>query len=152
MVIGPSNPATPGRRGFSLSDAFTRRRFDPADVQRCVDDLAATKFEKFTDNFIAVLSQPGEVDFFDPDWDAITDNIKSLARIARAGHCVGLMLDPEQYGSHKLWTYADLSPEQRKAHSLDEYRAKARSAAKNSFAPSIRSFRAPKSSASSARR
>ncbi len=128
IVIRPTVAATqPGQREPSLGrDVFQRHRYDPAEIQHCIDDLAATKFEKFTDNFIQVLSQPGDVDFFDPDWDAITDNVKSMARIARAGHCVGLMLDPEQYSSHKIWTYADFSPEQRKTHTLDEYRAKAR--------------------------
>jgi hypothetical protein len=128
IVIRPAIATTqPGKRQPSLGrTVFQGRRFRPEEYQNCIDDLRATRFEKFTDNFIQVLSQPGDVDFFDSDWDSVTENVRAMARIARAGRCVGLMLDPEQYGPHKIWTYDKLAPERRAAHSLEEYRAQAR--------------------------
>ena len=113
-------------RSRSMGDAFSRQRFDPADVQKRADDMSAAKFSKFSDNFIQLLTQPGDVDFFDSNWETINANVKDLARIARAGHCVGLMLDPEQYGQHKIWSYGSLPAELRSAHTFEEYRTKAK--------------------------
>jgi hypothetical protein len=129
VVIRAAFPTTqPGKRAPSLGrTAFQHRKFQPADYQHCIDDLAATKWEKFTDNFIQILSQPGDVDWFDDaGWDAIAHNAAVLARIVKAGNCVGLMLDPEEYGPHKLWTYAALPKTERAGRSLDEFRAQVR--------------------------
>lgn len=109
VVIRPTFPATqPGKRASSLGRTpFQRRRFEPAEYEHCIDDLKDTHFEKFTDNFIQVLSQPGDVGWEDDEgWNAIAHNVGVLAKIARAGKCAGLMLDPEEYGPNKIWSGA----------------------------------------------
>jgi hypothetical protein len=83
--------------------------------------LKATRFHQFRRNFIQVISSPG-VDWFDPDWSAVADNAKVMARIARQGGCAGLMLDPEEY-TQKLWTYSALPEDRRKQFSREQYAA-----------------------------
>jgi hypothetical protein len=107
VVIRSAFPATqPGKRAPSMGRTpFQRRKFEPAEYQHAIDDLKATKFEKFTDNFIQVLSQPGDVEWADDaGWESIAHNVGALAKIARAGRCVGLMFDPEEYGPHQIWS------------------------------------------------
>jgi len=104
---------------------FGKYRFQPEDYQRAIEDLKATKFEKFTDNFVQVISMPG-IDWFDSEWESVCHNIKVLARIAKAGGCAGLMFDPEEYGSLKIWTYHNLSDELKKAHTEAQYRDQAK--------------------------
>ena len=113
-------------RGLSW-EAFTKNRGNPEDYQNAINNLKATKFRRFTDNFIVMNSHPGTVDWFDPDWSIVAHNAACLARVAKQGGCKGLMLDPEMYGEPpRPWSYAKLPDELRKAHSYTEYRAMAR--------------------------
>ena len=104
---------------------FGRERFKPEQYQPAIDDLRATRFKKFKANFIPLVSNPGTVDWFDPDWEKIIHNVRCLAQVAKQGGCIGILFDPEQYG-HSLWTYRGLSEGQKNAHSFDEYAAMAR--------------------------
>ena len=126
VVIEVRPRSIDGQRQHAVGrGCFSSTVFAAADDQFAIDDLKQTHFQKFTDNFIGVVCQPGDVDWFDPKWDAITNNLGVMAHIAKQGGCVGLMIDPEEY-SHHMWTYAALPEERRKAVSLAEYQAQAR--------------------------
>ncbi|MDO8589110.1 MAG: beta galactosidase jelly roll domain-containing protein [Armatimonadota bacterium] len=113
-----------GSLGWQL---FTKTSFRLEDCRRAVDDLKATKFKRFTENFIVCNSHPGQIDWFDPDWSIITHNVACLARVAKQGGCKGLMFDPEMYGEPPTpWSYTKLPENLRKAHTYPEYRDKAR--------------------------
>jgi hypothetical protein len=128
IVIRATYPSTqPGKRAPSIGRAvFGRKRFQPGQYEHNIENLKQVKFEKFTDNFIQVVTQPGDVDWFEPEWTSVLDNIRIMARIAKAGHCVGIMMDPEEYGSHKLWTYEEIPESTRQGRTLEQYRAKVR--------------------------
>jgi len=103
---------------------FSKTRFAPEELEQAIADLKATKFERLTDNFIQMIGQPAEVDWFDPDWSAIAHNAACLARVAKLGGCKGLMLDPEDYGSNHIWNYGAWPERVRLAHSFAECVAK----------------------------
>jgi hypothetical protein len=123
IVIRPTEPPQPGKRAGSIGRrAFSKKPFEPAEYQHNIDTLKSVKFEKFTDNFIQLVS--GDLDFYD-DWDACLHNVGVLAMIAKQTGCVGLMFDPEQYGPNRLWTYDEKPAALRSAHTKAEYHAKA---------------------------
>jgi hypothetical protein len=102
---------------------FGKERFQPPDYEHALTDLKATRFRKFTNNFIQVISMPG-IDWFDPEWDAVAHNAQALARVARQGGCVGLMFDPEQYGHQAIWSYTALPEARQKEVPREQYVAK----------------------------
>ena len=104
---------------------FGRERFQPADYEHAIEDLRATPFRAFTDNFVQVISMPG-LDWFDPEWSAVAFNAGVLARVAKQGGCVGLMFDPEQYGGLEFWSYGALPEARRKQVSLEQAASKVR--------------------------
>lgn len=104
-------------------NAFTARRFEAADWTHVVDDLKATSFKRFTDNFLQLTVYPGDVDWFAPEWATIAHNVGLLARLAKQGGCKGIMFDPEAYGK-QIWHYKGLPEEWRKNHTFAEYQAK----------------------------
>jgi hypothetical protein len=126
IVIGVTASREPQLGGKSLgTNAWGRKAFDRADYQHAIDDLKATRFEKFTDNFIQVEAMPAEVDWFDPDWESVIHNFQILAHIARESGCVGLAFDPEEYNDAHIFTPARWPKEKRSAHSDAEYAAQA---------------------------
>lgn len=106
---------------------FGDQPFAPEDYEHAIEDLKATKTTQLTDNFIQILSNPGTLDWYDDAaWEVVLHNVSIMARVAKEGGCVGLMLDPEQYSGSSLWTY-HLMPEKRvKAHSYAQYCGKLR--------------------------
>lgn len=84
---------------------FSKQRIKPEEYEHAIADLKATKFKRFTDNFIQVIAYPGDVDWFDPDWSAVAHNAGCLARIAKLSGCRGIMFDPEHYSEHLVWKY-----------------------------------------------
>ncbi|MDO8589109.1 MAG: hypothetical protein Q7T82_18935 [Armatimonadota bacterium] len=105
---------------------FSKVRTKPEDYKQAIADLKATKFKRLTDNFIQVISMPGDVDWFDPEWSAIAHNAACLARVAKQGGCKGIMFDPELYGSVWPWCYARVPEKLRAARTYEIYRAKVR--------------------------
>ena len=72
---------------------------------------------------------PGNVDWFDPAWEAIVHNAAITGRMAREGGCKGLIFDIEEYGRSrygqgKPFRYA-YQP-QRKDHTFEQYARQAR--------------------------
>lgn len=103
---------------------FSRDRFKMEELNYAIENLKATKFKRFTDNFIQVISMPGDIYWFDPDWSAVAHNAKCLARVAKLGGCKGIMFDPEMYGEYPIWNYNKLPKEFKEQHSFKEISAK----------------------------
>jgi hypothetical protein len=108
-------------RGTFVNAKWQREWFQP-----CVDDLRACKFTRFTDNFLTVGANPGDVDWFDDEgWRNIVEHWRIAAWIARQSGFKGFLFDPEPYEPpHAQFTYS-AQPEREK-HSFDDYAAKAR--------------------------
>jgi hypothetical protein len=86
-----------------LWEAWGRRAFTATELQPALADLQATRFQRFTHNFLRFNTSPGDVDWFD-DFSAILANARLAAQIARQGKAVGILLDTEQYDG-PLFTY-----------------------------------------------
>ena len=96
---------------------------DVASLRAAADK--ATKLQMF----LRFNVTPGNVDWFDPAWDAIVHNAAILGKMTRQGRCRGLFFDIEQYGKRELgqshpFSYA-YQPN-RKDHSFGEYAQQAR--------------------------
>jgi hypothetical protein len=78
------------------SNAWGRRAFSLAEFASVIDTLQATRFVKFTDNFLRVNVTPGDVDWFD-DFSPIIANATIAATIANRGRCKGILFDVEPY-------------------------------------------------------
>ncbi len=123
-VVFKMNPrGFPGRE-FGWR-AFSRERFNFEHMRPNVEDLNATKFRRFTDNFVQLTVYPGDVDWFDPDWSNIAHNCAMLARIAKLTGCKGIMFDPEAYGK-PIWQYNSFDPECKEAHTFKQYTCQVR--------------------------
>jgi hypothetical protein len=86
IVIGVSESSEPKLNDAAVGCAIWGKSTFPAEVyDRAIADLKATKFNKFTDNFIQIEAMPGDVDFFDPQFDTVLQNVKAIARVAKQG-------------------------------------------------------------------
>lgn len=103
------------------SEDWGKRSFTNAELQPAIDDLKATPFHRITENFLRFNVLPGDVDWFD-DFGPVLHNAELAAKVAREGHCRGILFDPEQYAT-PLFNY----PRQRdtKTKSFAEYSAQA---------------------------
>lgn len=103
-------------------ECWGKRKFTEPELQPALDDLKATPFKRFTENFLRFNTAPGDVDWFD-DFSAITANAKLAAHLAKQGGCRGILFDIEQY-NYPAFTY----PKQRdaKTRSWDDYAQQAR--------------------------
>ena len=80
-----------------------RRAFSVEELGPAIDDLKATLFDRFTDNFLRFNTTPADVDWFD-DFAPILANAQLAARVALEGNCRGILFDSEQYQG-KLFDY-----------------------------------------------
>jgi len=85
-----------GSTGSFLEAAWSTRAFKMAELRPALHDLQATRFHRFTNNFIRFNVTPGDVDWFD-DFSAILQNARLVARLAREGKCRGVLFDIEHY-------------------------------------------------------
>jgi hypothetical protein len=83
--------------------AWGRRGFTIAELQPAIDDLKATRFDRFTDNFLRFNTTPADLDWFD-DFTPILANARLAAQVAREGNCRGILFDTEGYQA-KLFDY-----------------------------------------------
>jgi hypothetical protein len=99
-----------------------RRAFSAAELSGAFDDLKATPLRRFRHNLLRVNTTPADLDWFD-DHAAITANARLAARLAREGHCRGVLFDVEAY-ENPLFDYR----KQRLAgeRSWDDHSAQAR--------------------------
>lgn len=95
---------------------FRRKAYPAEAFNRDIQNLRATKFSKFTDNFLIVWSatESGWDWFNESDTAAAEQNIRLFAKAAKAGSCVGIVLDLEAYGASP-WLYPKLPNASRKS-------------------------------------
>jgi len=65
-------------------------------LQPALADLKATRFRRFTDNFVRFNTTPGKVDWFD-DFAAIVHNARMTARLVKQAWLKGILFDVEAY-------------------------------------------------------
>lgn len=70
------------------------------------DDLAATTFTRFTDNFVLMWGTAEQDWSFasESDWAAMERNLRNFMQVAAAGRLRGVLLDPEPY-QYSAWWY-----------------------------------------------
>ena len=108
------------------SIAFSNIYLQYEGVSKAIEDLKATNFEKFTDNFLRFNVTPGNVDWYD-DCGPILNNVEIATRITKEGELKGIFLDVEQYG-FPLFKYRSLK--YKSAKSFNEYVQQARTRGK----------------------
>ncbi|MFP4058430.1 MAG: hypothetical protein ACLF0G_16300 [Candidatus Brocadiia bacterium] len=108
-----------------------RAAFQDAQWQRewflpAVRNLQACTFRRFTDNFVTVGANPGDVDWFDDrGWANVVDHWRIAAWAAREAGFAGILFDPEPYTPpHAQFRYA--AQPGRDAHPFADYYAQAR--------------------------
>lgn len=114
-----------GNKGGNFAwDLWGGRKFTVEEFRPAIDDLKATKFNRFTELFLRVNVTPGKTDWFDDSaWADIRANFAVAAQIAREGRCKGFMFDVEQYDA-QLFDYGKLKERAKK--SFKEYQAQVR--------------------------
>jgi 7,8-dihydropterin-6-yl-methyl-4-(beta-D-ribofuranosyl)aminobenzene 5'-phosphate synthase len=105
-------------------DMWGSRKFEVDEFRHSIDNLKATRFQRFTDRFLRVNVTPGKTDWFDNEaWSIVLNNFGVAATIAKEGACKGFMFDVEQYND-ALFDYAKQKHREKKAFA--EYQAKVR--------------------------
>jgi hypothetical protein len=85
-----------GTKGSFTWDSWGQQQFRQADLADAFADLRATHFGRFKENFLRFNTTPAKIDWFD-DYTTVLSNAKLAAKLARAGHCPGILFDIEQY-------------------------------------------------------
>jgi len=85
------------RRQDFTWEGWSMRAFSRDELRKCAADLKATKFKRFTDNFIRVNTAPADVDWFD-SFDTIVNNARIAGWVAKEGGLKGVLFDTEDYG------------------------------------------------------
>lgn len=111
-------------KGDNLSwEVWGSRKFTADHFKQAVDDLKATKFNRFTDRFLRVNVTPAKVDWFDDEaWASVVNNFGVAAQVAKEGRCKGFMFDTEQYEGVTVFDYR----QQKNKKTFAEYQAKVR--------------------------
>jgi len=121
-------PGLPPDRALFHLHNWSRRVFTEAEFKDALEDLKATKFTRFTHNFLRFTALSQNLDWFD-DYSSVINNARVAAGFARqanevtGGKVPGIKFDPEQYAD-KIFTY----PHQRDkdTKSFDVYAAQVR--------------------------
>jgi hypothetical protein len=111
-----------GRGGSFMWECWDTRSFTAEELNASLEDLKATKFTRFTHNFLRFNTSPGKLDWFE-DFSAIVNNARLAAKVAHDGGCKGILFDTEQY-NFPLFTYRKQRDATQK--SWDEYAAQVR--------------------------
>jgi len=103
---------------------FGREPVSASDLSAGERDLSATRFRRFTHNFLRVNVMPGDVDWFEAGWSTIAANAGAAAAVAKRAGLRGIVLDTEQYADARPFDY----DRQRDRHSrrFGEYAEQAR--------------------------
>ena len=92
-------------------------------MQHAVDELQATDFGEFTENYLRMNVTPGDVDWVFGDFSAVRQNFATAGWIVQQGGAKGIALDFEPYGS-PLWHYP--SQAHASTHSFEAYQLSAK--------------------------
>jgi hypothetical protein len=109
-----------------LRAAFSNQNWQREWFQTSVDQLRKCKFTRFTDNFITIGANPGNIDWFDDEgWRRIVEHWRIAAWFVKQSRLKGLLFDPEPYTPpHAQFSYA--AQPGRTQHGFNDYAAKAR--------------------------
>jgi hypothetical protein len=99
-----------------------RRRFTEGELASAREDLSSISWMRFRHNFLRFNVTPGDLDWFDHH-NSVLANARLAARLAREGHCQGILLDTEQY-ERGLFNFRKQRDAARK--SWEDYAAQAR--------------------------
>jgi len=116
-------------KGANLAwEVWGSQKLTNADFKKSVEDLKATKFNRFTDRFLRVNVTPGKVDWFDDEaWASVLNNFGVAAHVAKEGRCKGFMFDTEQYdGAVTLFDYRQQKDKRTFAESQAKVRQRGR--------------------------
>lgn len=99
---------------------FLHEPYEPKEFTQDLQNLKATNFVKFTDNFVLMwaTTEEGWDWFNDRDWQASEQNIRQFAKVAQSEKFAGIFFDPEPYGVNP-WLYPNLPKAKEK--SFEEY-------------------------------
>lgn len=136
---GKHDPTTrPHRQAAFPSRGWGSRVIDPADFSESIAALKATKFSRFTDNFLRFNTNPGNVDYFDDEgFKGVVANFRLLARIAKEAGMKGIMLDTEAYGNN-VFNYS--GQRAAKEHSYGAYCQQARKRGREMMSAACEAF------------
>jgi hypothetical protein len=79
-------------------------RENKAEQKKQLEVLSSIKWDKFTNNFLTIYAASDMDWFSDEDWKTVLAKVQFNARAARTAGCVGIVFDPEPYGSDP-WIY-----------------------------------------------
>lgn len=96
-IVFTANPVVDGRELYFADQFFGPRRFTEQDFAGAFADLKAIRWGSLGHSLLRLNVMPGTVDWFDAEWDAITEKARMAARLAKAGELAGIMFDTEQY-------------------------------------------------------
>jgi hypothetical protein len=119
------HPDAVDEKGAALAftwQCWSKRTFTEPELRKSLDDLKATPFRRFTQNFLRFNTTPADIDWFD-DYAAVVNNTKLAANFAREGRCAGILFDIEQY-NQPLFNYS--KQRDAKSKSWDKYAAQVR--------------------------
>lgn len=117
--------ATSGKGDNLAWEVWGGRKFAPDDFKQAVEDLKATKFNRFSDRFLRVNVTPAKTDWFDDHvWSSVANNFSVAAHVAKEGGCKGFMFDTEQYEGVTVFDYRQQKDKDKKTFA--EYQAKVR--------------------------
>lgn len=78
---------------------------DKAEQEKQLKVVSSIKWDKFTDNFLTIYAVADMDWYSDEDWNKVLSKVQFNVRAARAAGCVGILFDPEPYGSNP-WDYS----------------------------------------------
>ncbi len=89
-----------------ISNPFVNRKVS---YEKCIADIQkfkSIKFKKYTDNFLMTLIDQIKPNWFDEaEWENVAFNWGIAAKVAKEAGMVGVMFDPEGYGTYPVNNY-----------------------------------------------
>jgi hypothetical protein len=118
-----ANGAPPDTSGRFAWNAWGAKTLTAASYSESIDALRTTKFERFTDNFLRFNVTPGQLDWFDDEFQTVIANAGLAAHIARECGIKGILFDTEHYQGKP---FRFLSQPRRQDRSFADYQEQVR--------------------------
>ncbi|MCK5804441.1 MAG: hypothetical protein KAI66_16505 [Lentisphaeria bacterium] len=127
-------------RTCQLRNVQTRDPWKREWFAKQLQELRGVELRTFTDNFLSIGANPGNVDWFDDEgWENVVEHWAIAAWLAKQGRFRGLLFDPEPY--HKPYAqFRHSAQEQAAAHTFEQYAAKARERGRQVMSAMAREF------------